>query len=100
MVGCISISPGRGPSQDGTGTSMRELFRRQPKFTPTVEDDQRSLVPDDLWVKCPKCGELVYTKEHMRSLRVCQRCGYHFRLSASERIEMLADEGGIRRVGR
>ncbi|MEX2314666.1 MAG: acetyl-CoA carboxylase carboxyltransferase subunit beta, partial [Thermomicrobiales bacterium] len=71
---------------------MRELFRRQPKFTTSGDDDPRSLVPDDLWVKCPKCGELVYTKEHMRSLRVCQRCAHHFRLSAGERIEMLADE--------
>ncbi|MGH9176326.1 MAG: acetyl-CoA carboxylase, carboxyltransferase subunit beta [Vicinamibacterales bacterium] len=70
---------------------MRELFRRQPKFTPTGEDENRPSLPDDLWVKCAKCGELVYTKEHMRSLRVCQRCGYHFRLSAGERIEMLAD---------
>lgn len=86
---------GTRPALDGSRTPMRELFRRQPKFTPTGEDDHRSPVPDDLWVKCPKCGELVYTKEHMRSLRVCQRCGHHFRLSASERIEMLADEGSF-----
>ncbi len=72
---------------------MRELFRRQPKFTPTVDDDQRSQVPEDLWVKCPRCGELAYTKEHVRALRVCQRCSYHFRLSAAERIAMLAADG-------
>jgi acetyl-CoA carboxylase carboxyl transferase subunit beta len=73
---------------------MRELFRRQPKFTPlgVEDDDARQSVPDDLWVKCPTCGELTYHKEHYRSLRVCQRCGHHFRLSAHERIEMLADE--------
>jgi acetyl-CoA carboxylase carboxyl transferase subunit beta len=45
-----------------------------------------------MWVKCPKCGELVYTREHTRALRVCQRCGYHFRLSAAERIDLLADD--------
>jgi acetyl-CoA carboxylase carboxyl transferase subunit beta len=74
---------------------MSKLFRRQPKFTPSTDDDSRAALPDDLWVKCPKCGELVYTKEHMRSLRVCQRCGHHFRLSAVERIEMLADDGSF-----
>jgi acetyl-CoA carboxylase carboxyl transferase subunit beta len=108
MLYCAALSPrrqsvaeslfdiaGTRPALDGTGASMRELFRRQPKFTTTGDDDPRSHVPDDLWVKCPKCSELVYTKEHMRSLRVCQRCGYHFRLSASERIEMLADEGSF-----
>jgi acetyl-CoA carboxylase carboxyl transferase subunit beta len=72
---------------------MRELFRRQPKFTPTFDEDQRSQVPEDLWVKCGKCGELAYTKEHIRALRVCQRCSYHFRLSAAERIDLLAGEG-------
>jgi acetyl-CoA carboxylase carboxyl transferase subunit beta len=72
---------------------MRELFRRQPKFTPS--DDSRSELPDDLWVKCSRCGELAYTKEHTRTLRVCQRCSFHFRLSARERIEMLADEGSF-----
>jgi acetyl-CoA carboxylase carboxyl transferase subunit beta len=71
---------------------MRELFRRQPKFTSPVDDDARANVPDDLWVKCPKCGELAYTKEHIRALRVCQRCNHHFRLSARERIGMLGVE--------
>lgn len=72
---------------------MRELFRRQPKFTPTGEDDQRQHVPEDLWVKCSRCGELAYAREHARLLRVCQRCGYHFRISAAERIEMLSGDG-------
>jgi acetyl-CoA carboxylase carboxyl transferase subunit beta len=74
---------------------MRELFRRQPKFTSTGEEDARSFLPDDLWVKCPKCDELTYYKEHLRALRVCVRCGHHFRLSALERIDMLADEGSF-----
>lgn len=71
---------------------MREIFRRQPKFRPTEGDDGRLQVPDDLWVKCPKCQELSYTKEHVRALRVCHRCGYHYRIPAVDRIAMLADE--------
>jgi acetyl-CoA carboxylase carboxyl transferase subunit beta len=74
---------------------MRELFRRQPKFTPSGDDDLRSTLPDDLWVKCPKCGELTYHKEHVRACRVCVRCGHHFRLSAIERIDLLADENSF-----
>lgn len=70
---------------------MRELFRRQPRFTTSDEEDVRSQVPNDLWVKCPKCGELAYNKEHLHGHRVCQRCGYHFRLDARERIALLAD---------
>jgi acetyl-CoA carboxylase carboxyl transferase subunit beta len=72
---------------------MREIFRRQPRFRPTDSEDSRPLVPDDLWVKCPQCKELSYTKEHLRALRVCHRCGYHYRLPATDRVAMLADNG-------
>jgi acetyl-CoA carboxylase carboxyl transferase subunit beta len=78
---------------DHYGSAMREIFRRQPKFRPSAGDDGRALVPDDLWVKCPRCQELSYTKEHLRALRVCHRCDYHYRVPAVDRIAMLADNG-------
>ncbi|MBX6341015.1 MAG: acetyl-CoA carboxylase carboxyl transferase subunit beta, partial [Thermomicrobiaceae bacterium] len=56
---------------------MRELFRRQPKFTRQPQGEDSPVVPDDLWVKCPRCGELTYSKEFERLLRVCPRCGHH-----------------------
>lgn len=74
---------------------MREIFRRQPKFRPTGTDEGRLQVPDDLWVKCPRCQELSYTKEHLRALRVCHRCSYHFRLPATDRVAMLADNNSF-----
>jgi acetyl-CoA carboxylase carboxyl transferase subunit beta len=74
---------------------MRELFRRQPKFRPGGAESRARHVPDDLWEKCAGCGELVYTRELARSLRVCHRCGHHFRLSARERLNQLADDGSF-----
>lgn len=44
-----------------------------------------------LAVKCPKCRELLVEKDLAKNLRVCQRCNYHFRMSARERIELLLD---------
>lgn len=72
---------------------MRELFRRQPKFTPVTEDEARSTaeMPDNLFFKCPKCKELSYGKEFEEALRVCQKCGYHARLGARERLALLLD---------
>lgn len=72
---------------------MRELFRRQPKFTPVTEDEARSTaeMPDNLFFKCPKCKELSYGKEFEEALRVCQKCGYHARLGARERLTLLLD---------
>ena len=72
---------------------MRELFRRQPKFT-TGNEDQTS-IPDDLWIKCANCGELIYSREAERLLQVCPRCGHHRRLSARQRIAALVDDGSF-----
>ena len=50
-------------------------------------------VPEDgaLWTKCPKCAEVLYRRDVAANLFVCPRCGYHFRLSALDRISMLVD---------
>jgi acetyl-CoA carboxylase carboxyl transferase subunit beta len=52
-------------------------------------------LPGNVAVKCPKCRELLYTKDWEKNLKVCQRCGYHFRLSAPERLALLLDPGSF-----
>lgn len=56
----------------------------------------RESVPDGLWTKCRKCGEMLYQRELEENLYVCQRCGDHARLSARQRIAITADEGSFR----
>jgi acetyl-CoA carboxylase carboxyl transferase subunit beta len=51
--------------------------------------------PEGLWVKCDKCRELLFKREWERNLKVCSKCGHHFRLTARERIELLVDEGSF-----
>ena len=72
---------------------MRDLFHRRGKFRPLPVDDERSdlQIPEDLWVKCPRCGDLLYSKELERNARVCPKCTYHFRLRARERLALLTD---------
>lgn len=50
-------------------------------------------LPDGLWTKCPKCNEILFNKELEKNLRVCSKCGYHYKLRAHERIAMTLDEG-------
>ncbi len=76
---------------------MRNFFQRQGKFRPLFRGDERGKdgekqIPEDLWIKCPKCSELLYSRECERNGRVCPKCGHHFRLSARERIDLLVDE--------
>ncbi len=47
---------------------------------------------------CPKCSGLIDSEELVRNLRVCPRCGHHFRISAKERIAILADAGTFREL--
>ena len=47
------------------------------------------------WVKCDSCGALMYYKEVEIQHNVCPKCGYHMRISAQKRIELLSDENSF-----
>lgn len=49
--------------------------------------------PDNLWVKCPGCQEMLFVKEFEDNLEVCPRCGYHGRIGADKRLAQLLDAG-------
>lgn len=50
---------------------------------------------DGLFAKCGSCEEIIYIKELNVNYKVCPKCGEYFRMSARERIDMLADEGSF-----
>ena len=77
---------------------MRSFFQRGDKFQPLQGDDERpdQEIPGGLWVKCPRCGELIYNVELEHSLRVCPKCGYHHRLRARARLALLTDGDSFR----
>jgi len=55
-------------------------------------------IPEGLWVKCDNCKEIIYRKEVEKNLKVCPKCDYHFRITASERLLYLVDEGSFLEV--
>lgn len=61
----------------------------------TVDDlgEKKRDMPEGLWTKCPSCGESLYEQALVKNLRVCTHCGYHFTMSAPERVASLCDEG-------
>ena len=48
---------------------------------------------DNLWVKCPHCQEMLFTKEYEDNQKVCPRCDHHGRIGADERLAGLLDLG-------
>ena len=49
--------------------------------------------PDNLWIKCPSCSEMLFTKEYEDNLNVCPRCQHHGRIGADARLAQLLDPG-------
>lgn len=60
---------------------------------PKIKKTTPKEISDDLWVKCPECGQMLFSKELKQSLYVCTKCGYHLRLYIDKRLKMLFDEG-------
>lgn len=46
-----------------------------------------------LWTRCNSCLKIIYKQDILENLLVCPSCGFHFRLSAAERLKMLYDDG-------
>ena len=59
---------------------------------PMVAAGTSSRVPEGLWVKCPECDTILYTKDLAKTLSVCTKCAHHFRLTATERLRTLFDD--------
>jgi acetyl-CoA carboxylase carboxyl transferase subunit beta len=65
------------------------------KKSKEIKTDKKVKIPEGLWVKCESCREIIYKKEIDKNLRICPKCNYHFRISARERLKLLADEGSF-----
>lgn len=50
-------------------------------------------LPDNLWRKCPSCGQMVFHRELEANLLVCPHCEHHLRLYAKQRLKFLFDSG-------
>jgi acetyl-CoA carboxylase carboxyl transferase subunit beta len=52
-------------------------------------------MPGGLWGKCPRCSEMVYTKDLLANLNVCSKCQHHLPCDVDERIRFTLDEGSF-----
>ena len=65
-------------------------FKKERK--PLVSSAEPSRVPEGLWVKCPSCNQILYEKDLIKNMRVCNSCSYHFRMNAVQRLSSLFDD--------
>ncbi len=63
-------------------------FRKDKK--PLTARDRRE-VPQDVFDKCPGCGEILYRERLAQNLNVCPTCGHHLRIAAEAYLSILLD---------
>ena len=66
---------------------MGLFCRKKPKI------NIRTTKKDDFsgWFKCTQCSELIHENELEKQLNCCPKCSYHYRISASQRINLIID---------
>jgi acetyl-CoA carboxylase carboxyl transferase subunit beta len=66
-------------------------FRKERR--PRTSERQKLEIPPDVWDKCEECGHVDARERFTRNLEVCPHCGHHRRISASDYVALLTDEG-------
>ncbi|MEJ8570526.1 acetyl-CoA carboxylase, carboxyltransferase subunit beta [Microbaculum marinum] len=62
----------------------------RPKIRSFLEKKE---VPDNLWVKCPETGEMVFHRDLEANLYVIPGSGHHMRMPVDARLKQLFDNG-------
>nr|QXG83069.1 acetyl-CoA carboxylase beta subunit [Stylidium petiolare] len=71
-----------------TGKTSRDLTRKESSNDLDVSQKYRHL-----WVQCENCYGLNYKKFFKSKMNLCEQCGYHLKMSSSDRIELSIDRG-------
>ena len=49
-------------------------------------------VPDNLWIKCKSCGQMIFHREFEQAHNSCSTCGHHAPLPPEARFAMTFDD--------
>ena len=58
----------------------------------------RREVPENLWTKCPECGNMLFHRELADNLHVCTHCDHHLPITPRARFAALFDAGVFNEV--
>jgi acetyl-CoA carboxylase carboxyl transferase subunit beta len=59
---------------------------------PKIRSFLRRETPENLWIKCPETGQLVFYKDVETNQFVIPSSNYHMRISAAARLKLMFDE--------
>lgn len=76
----------------GSVSSVKEA-KRYEKAKDRILEPQ---VPDGLFQKCDKCGEIIYIEDVITNYYVCPNCNSYFRIPPQIRLSMVLDKGSFK----
>jgi acetyl-CoA carboxylase carboxyl transferase subunit beta len=65
----------------------------------TKRDSQKKQV-DEIWIKCKKCSSHIFKKDFINNHNVCTKCGWHGKINANKRIELILDKGSFKELNK
>nr|ATL61913.1 acetyl-CoA carboxylase beta subunit [Palicourea guianensis] len=88
IYGEIRKNSKREGSDIGTRATGSDFTLRESSNDHDVSQKYR-----DLWMQCETCYGLNYKKFLKSKMNICEQCGYHLKMSSSDRIELSIDPG-------
>lgn len=81
------------------GLTVLEYLKQQRKIKDLLNPlsmGERGDPSIGLWVRCEDCGVVLYIKHLHENHDLCMNCGFHMKMSSSDRIKLLIDKGSWR----
>ncbi|HAU28553.1 MAG TPA: acetyl-CoA carboxylase carboxyl transferase subunit beta [Rhodospirillaceae bacterium] len=69
----------------------------RPKIRALVPGRQHDL-PDNMWIKCPNCGAMLFHRDLEQNHKVCPHCNHHMRLEVDKRLDLIFDNASWRTI--
>jgi acetyl-CoA carboxylase carboxyl transferase subunit beta len=67
-------------------------FKKERNPIANTKEEEKTVRTEGLFTKCDGCRAYIWKKDLDANGKVCPKCAHHFRLNATERLEMLFDD--------
>lgn len=78
---------------------MSWLQKLLPPKIKRADSATKKTVPEGLWSKCPACESVLYRTDLEKNQEVCPKCGFHNRINARTRLDLILDPDGRFEIG-
>jgi len=68
-------------------------FKRENGDLENPNDEEKIVRTEGLWIKCLGCRQTIWKADLEANHNVCPKCQYHFKISATQRLDLLLEPG-------